>query len=176
MILKLKQAPGIYLVGFMGSGKTTVGRLLADHMGWPFADIDDDIESAEKTKVSSLFATRGESEFRRIESQIIQKRVRKIQAGQPMVVALGGGSFTVPENIDLLLNNGVSIWLDASLDVVKHRVSLASHRPLAKDAARFEQLFQERRPFYEKADYRVEIKDDDSKKALREILDLPIFD
>ena len=176
MILKLKQAPGIYLVGFMGSGKTTVGRLLADHVGWSFADIDDDIELAEKTKIPHLFATRGETEFRRIESQIIRKRVRKIQAGQPMVVALGGGSFTVPENIDLLLNNGVTIWLDASFDVVKHRVNLASHRPLAKDPARFEQLFQERREFYEKADYRVEINDDDSRKALDDILSLPIFD
>jgi shikimate kinase len=176
MILKLKQAPGIYLVGFMGSGKTTVGRLLADQMGWPFADIDDDIEAAEKTKIPLLFATRGETEFRRIESQIIQKRVRKIQAGQPMVIALGGGSFTIPENIDLLLNNGVTIWLDASFDVVQHRVNLASHRPLAKDPVRFEQLFQERRPFYGKADYRVEINDDDSRKALHEILNLPIFD
>ncbi len=176
MILKLKRTPGIYLVGFMGSGKTTVGRMLAEHVGWFFADIDDDIEATERTKISHLFATRGEAEFRRIESEIIHKRVRKIQAGQPMVVALGGGTFTIPENVDLLLNNGVTIWLDASFDVVKHRVSLAAHRPLARDPVRFEQLFQARRPFYGKADYRVEIRDDDSRKALEDILNLPIFD
>ena len=95
MILKLKRTPGIYLIGFMGSGKSTVGRMLADQIGWRFADIDDDVEAAAKTSITELFTERGEEEFRRFESEAIRQRVRRIQSGHPMVLALGGGAFLV---------------------------------------------------------------------------------
>jgi len=176
MILKLKRTPGIYLVGFMGSGKSTVGRMLADQIGWRFADIDDDVESAAKSSITELFTQQGEEEFRRLESEAIRQRVRKIQAGNPMVLALGGGAFTQQGNIDLLENNGVTIWLDADFPVVKKRVSMATHRPLARNAERFAQLFQERRENYAKAEYRIPIPEDDSRAALEQILRLPIFE
>ena len=92
MILKLKRTPGIYLVGFMGSGKTTIGRHLADELGWSFADLDADIEAEQGTTIAQIFDTRGEDEFRRIETAAIQKRVRMIEKGRPMVLALGGGA------------------------------------------------------------------------------------
>ncbi len=176
MILKLKRTPGIYLVGFMGSGKSTVGRMLADQIGWRFVDIDDDIEAVSKTSIADLFTNRGEQEFRTIETEAIRQRVRKIQSGNPMVIALGGGAFTRQTNIDLLENNGVTIWLDADFPVVRKRVSLTNHRPLARNAERFAELFQSRREFYAKAEYRIEISEDNSRLALQQILHLPIFE
>ncbi len=176
MILKLKRTPGIYLIGFMGSGKSTVGRMLADQIGWRFADIDDDVEAAAKTSITELFTQQGEQEFRRFESEAIRRRVSRIQSGHPMVLALGGGAFTQQSTIDLLGNNGVTIWLDADFPVVKKRVSLASHRPLARNAERFAELFQERRENYAKSEYRILITEDDSRAALQDILRLPIFE
>jgi len=176
MILKLKRTPGIYLVGFMGSGKSTVGRMLADQIGWRFGDVDDDVETAAKMSITELFTQQGEAEFRRLESEAIRARVRRVQAGNPMVLALGGGAFTQQANIDLLENNGVTIWLDADFPVVKKRVSMATHRPLARNAERFADLFQERRENYAKAEYRIAIPEDDSRAALEHILRLPIFD
>ncbi len=176
MILKLKRTPGIYLIGFMGSGKSTVGRMLADQIGWRFADIDDDVEAAAKTSITELFTQQGEEEFRRFESEAIRQRVRRIQSGHPMVLALGGGAFTQQPTIELLENNGVTIWLDADFPVVKKRVGMASHRPLARNAERFAELFQERRENYAKAEYRILIPEDDSRAALQEILRLPIFE
>jgi shikimate kinase len=176
MILKLKRTPGIYLIGFMGSGKSTVGRMLADQIGWRFADVDDDVEAAAKIPITELFTQQGEEEFRRLESEAIRQRVRRIQSGHPMVLALGGGAFTQQANINLLENNGVTIWLDADFPVVKKRVSMASHRPLARNAERFAELFQERRENYAKAEYRILIPEDDSRAALQEILRLPIFE
>jgi shikimate kinase len=176
MILKLKRTPGIYLVGFMGSGKSTVGRMLADEIGWRFADIDDDIENVEKRSITEIFTERGEEEFRTIESEAIRQRVRKIQSGHPMVLALGGGAFIQQGNIDLLENNGVTIWLDADFPIVRRRVSMANHRPLARNTERFAELYQARREFYAKAEYRIEITEDNSRAALQEIMRLPIFD
>ena len=93
MILRLKRTPGIYLVGFMACGKTTIGRLLAGELGWHFVDIDDDIEARAKTSISAIFDTLGEAEFRKLEAAAIGDRVRLIERGKPTVVALGGGAF-----------------------------------------------------------------------------------
>ena len=87
MILKLKRTPGIYLVGFMACGKTTVGGGLAWELGWSFADIDEDIETVQGITIAQIFETRGEAEFRRIEAAAIQERVRSIERGRPTVVA-----------------------------------------------------------------------------------------
>ena len=96
MNLKLKRTPGIYVVGFMAAGKSTVGRHLAHRLGWNFFDTDAEIEAAEKTAIADLFATRGEPEFRRIETDIIRQHVRWIERGRPAVLALGGGAFASP--------------------------------------------------------------------------------
>src|ERR1700716_1768940 len=176
MILELKRTPGIYLVGFMGSGKSTVGKMLSDKIGWPFVDVDEEIEAERKNSIASLFQDLGEPEFRVIETEAIRTRVNKIKAGHPMVLALGGGAFAQSVNIEMLSNNGVSIWLDVAFPVVRKRVDLATHRPLARDPQRFEELFYARREFYAKADYRIEVFDDNSRAALQAILRLPIFD
>src|ERR1700730_6747623 len=93
MNLRLKRTPGIYMVGFMGSGKSTIGRHLARRLGWNFFDTDDEIEAAEKMKISDSFESRGEPEFLRIETDIIRHHVRWIERGRPAVLALGGGAY-----------------------------------------------------------------------------------
>lgn len=176
MILKLKRTPGIYIVGFMACGKSTVGRMLAERLGWRFIDMDEDIESQQNASITKLFESLGEQEFRRIESEAIRLRVHKIQAGHPMVIALGGGAFTRPENIDVLLNNGIVIWLDTPFPILKSRVEGTSHRPLARDPSKFKELFDARRSSYQQADYRIELKEGDSRTAVEQILALPLFD
>lgn len=175
MILKLKRTPGIYLVGFMACGKSTIGRLLADSLGWRFVDIDRDIEGWAKQPISEIFEVQGEEEFRRIESDVIAARVRRIEGGDPTVVALGGGAFARPENYCLLSANGVSIWLDCPLEILLKRIAGDTGRPLARDAQRFRELYEVRLPAYRQADFRVTIAGDDPAPVVQEILTLPIF-
>src|SRR5262249_13056710 len=91
VILKLRQTPGLYLLGCMGSGKTTIGKLLADRLGWGFADIDEDIEASQQRSIIDIFDTLGEEVFRRMEAEALRARVRAVARGVPMVMALGGG-------------------------------------------------------------------------------------
>lgn len=156
----------------MGSGKTTVGLALADHLGWPFVDLDEEIERREGTAISEIFAARGEPEFRRIESEVLKARVKHISGGRPNVVALGGGAFQADANIDLITNHGVSIWLDCPFDRLEKRVMQADHRPLARDPVQFRKLYEARRANYARAEYRIEVDSDDPQKAVADILAL----
>lgn len=175
MILKLKRTPGIYLVGFMGSGKTTVGRALARRLGWRFADLDDDIESRQQMTINEIFDRFGEEEFRRLEHEALKKRIADIARGVPWVLAVGGGCFAQPRNAELIANNGVSIWLDVPLEMIRSRIAHSGTRPLARDPVKFEELYQARRQAYEKADYRIEVGPGGSAEAVEQILQLPIF-
>jgi shikimate kinase len=175
MNLKLKQTPGIYIVGFMGAGKTTVGRRLAHHLGWSFFDTDEEIEAAEKTSISEIFAARGETEFRRIETEVLRQHVRWIERGRPAVLALGGGAFTIPENRDLLANSGVSLWLDCPFDIVQRRTEGATHRPLARDREAFAALYRDRRECYMKAAVHVPVESDDPEITVASILAHPFL-
>lgn len=175
MILKLKRTPGIYLVGFMGSGKSTVGRALADELGWSFFDLDEEIEREQGTTITDIFENRGEAEFRRIESEALGRCVHAVQCGKPRVISLGGGAFLQAENLDLVLNNGVSVWLDCPLPVIERRIAGFTHRPLARDPERLRQLYEVRRGGYARADYRIDTDDDDAASTVARILALPLF-
>jgi shikimate kinase len=175
MILKLKRTPGIYLLGFMAAGKTTIGQLLAHELGWSFADVDEDIVTAEGSSIAEIFDARGEEEFRKIEGEAVRKRVSEVVRGRPMVIALGGGAFAQDANRALLEENGVTIWLDCPFPTVCRRIVDTSHRPLARDPKKFQELYEERRAPYSKAEYRVEINSDDPAEIVAEILRLPIF-
>jgi shikimate kinase len=175
MILKLKRTPGLFLVGFMGSGKTTVGRIVSAELGWAFVDIDEDIERDQKQSIGAIFDRQGEAEFRRIETEAIRKRVVDIEAGNPMVVALGGGAFAREENFQLIENNGVTVWLDCPIDLIRKRIESATHRPLARDPVKLEELYHSRRPAYARADFRIDVVVDDSARAAAEVLKLPLF-
>jgi len=175
MILKLKRTPGLFLVGFMGSGKSTVGRALARHLGWRFADLDEDIESRERMSVTEIFEAHGEAHFREAETAALKRRIADVSRGVPWVIAVGGGCFAQPDNFDLVQNHGVSIWLDAPLEMVRARLAGSTHRPLARDPQKLEELYHARRPTYEQADYRIVVDAAGSDGAIQQILKLPLF-
>ena len=175
MILKLKRTPGIYLVGFMGSGKTTIGAKLADELGWSFGDLDEDVVRKHNLSISEIFDIHGESGFREIERAALRDRVRAVQAGRPVVLALGGGTFVDSENNRLLSENGVSVWLDCAFERIRTRIGDGSGRPLARDPKRFEQLFHARRAEYSRCDYRVEVDTDDAAIVTAAVMELPLF-
>jgi shikimate kinase len=175
MILKLKRTPGIYLVGFMGCGKSTVGRALADELGWSFFDLDDEIENGSGSKISEIFDTQGEPVFRALEAAALATRVKAVQHGRPQVIALGGGALMNDHNFDLVCNHGIVIWLDAPFDLIEKRVAAESHRPLARDPQKLRELFEIRCPRYAQAHYRVEAPEEDAMATVRRILELPLF-
>jgi shikimate kinase len=175
MNLRLKRTPGLYLVGFMGSGKTTVGRHLAHRLGWSFFDLDHEIEAAEKATIAELFDTRGEPEFRRIESEMLRQHVSSVERGRPAVLALGGGVFVDAANRELILQNGIAIWLDCPFDRVQRRVADEAVRPLARDPQRFAALYESRREIYALADVRIAIENDNVEDAVEAVLSHPIL-
>ncbi len=170
----LKRSPGVYLTGFMGSGKTTVAKALADRVGWDFVDLDAEIESAQSATIAEIFAARGEPEFRRIETDMIRRVMRMVERGLPTVIALGGGSFVQPANAALLANHGISIWLDCPFEVIAQRITDAESRPLARDPDGFRKLYEERRAAYSRAHYRVDGACE-VDEAVQLILDLPFW-
>jgi shikimate kinase len=175
MLLKLKRTPGLYLVGFMGAGKSAIGHLLADELGWSFADVDEDIEKAQGASIADIFDTRGEQEFRILEREAIRKRIREVECGKPLVLALGGGAFVDPENRKLLEERGVTIWLDCPFPRICARLNGQTHRPLARDPEKFRRLFDDRRDCYGMAEHRIEADTDDTAAIVAQILKLPIF-
>ena len=175
MRLNLKRTPGVYLVGFMGSGKSSVGRVLAYEVGWKFVDVDEEIERQEGLSIPSLFEQPGEAAFRAIESRVLKQLVKLVQSGRPHVISLGGGAFLSEEHFELVRHNGVSVWLDCPLETIERRVGSSDHRPLARDPKRMRELFEARRPGYARADYRIEIDSDDPAVTARKISELPLF-
>ena len=175
MILALKRTPGIYLVGFMGSGKSTIGRLLAEELGWAFLDLDDVIEQTSGVAIPQLFESRGEEEFRRLEHEALTQIAQSVECGKPHVIALGGGAFVQQKNQEYLENKGVSIWLDCPLEMLERRVGRHSHRPLARDIEKFRKLYHDRREAYAKAQYHVNVNDADPSTHVHSILRLPLF-
>ena len=175
MHIKLKRSPGIYIAGFMGSGKSTVGRMLAEHLGWDFADLDAEIEAEEKMTIAAIFEQRGEPEFRRIETAMMRKWVGMIERGSPTVLALGGGAFVQPGNFDLIENHGISLWLDCAFEDIQRRLEQERvHRPLARDDEKFRALYESRRTGYSKADFRID-GTCDANSAVQAIIELPIW-
>ena len=148
-------ADKIYLVGFMGAGKTTVARIVAGRLGWRAEDVDELIEARERLTVTEIFAKHGEPYFRAAERDIL----RLLLPLRATVVATGGGTFMEPDNRRAIKIDGVSIWLDVPFETVLARVPADGRRPLAADRAQMEQLYALRRLAYAQADVRVEAGD-----------------
>ena len=175
MHIKLKRAPGIFIVGFMGSGKSTAGRLVADRIGWQFADLDEQIEAKEQDTIAHIFQARGEAEFRQVETEMIGAYVRHVVRGAPTVIALGGGAFVQPANFDLIKSHGISIWLDCSFESVQRRISADTRdRPLARDPEKLRRLFDDRSAAYSQADFRID-GNCETEKTVEAILALPLW-
>jgi shikimate kinase len=172
--LKLKRTPGLYLTGFMGAGKTTVGRILSEKLGWDFVDLDNRVEAREGMPVAAIFAERGEEAFRRVETAALQEVMEGIERGNPTVVALGGGTFPQTVNYDLIATAGISVWLDCGFGTVASRVAADGARPLAADPDAFRNLYESRRNEYSRADFRVDAEAG-AEDVVSRILCLPIW-
>jgi shikimate kinase len=141
----------IYLVGFMASGKSTVGRVLATRLRWRFEDVDHLIEVREKTTVAEIFARHGEAYFRAAEREILAL----LQPLRHVVIATGGGTFADPDNRAAINMDGASIWIDVPLTELVARIPLDGRRPLAADRGALERLFAARVDTYRLAHLRV---------------------
>ena len=138
----------ITLTGFMGGGKTTVGRLLADALGCPFMDLDDLIVKKAGKSIPDIFAQDGEPAFRQLEAQVLRKTVEKY-AESTAVLALGGGAVLAPASAALLHEKTVCIYLRATLDTLLSRLAgETAGRPWADDSRALR--LAEREPVYEK--------------------------
>jgi shikimate kinase len=146
------KADKLYLVGFMGAGKTTVARAVGARLGWRVEDIDLRIEAAERRAVASIFAQSGESYFRQAERQVLSA----LLPVREVVVATGGGTFAEADNRALMLADGAVAWLDLPLPRVLERVPADGRRPLASDRAQMELLFARRQLAYAEAHVRID--------------------
>ena len=142
----------VFLVGFMGSGKSTVGPLLARRLGWPFLDLDSVIETSFGGPIHQIFAERGESFFRRMESDA----VKNLGRWKHCVAALGGGAFVDPGNRLHLERLGLSVFLNLPLELVLERCPPDGTRPLLMDPASAGELYSSRLPLYRLSDFEVD--------------------
>ena len=160
-----------YLVGMMGSGKTSTGRPLAERLGYGFVDADAVIEQAAGCSIPEIFERDGEAGFRSLESQVLSA----ISQRHSLVVATGGGVVTQPENWGLL-HSGIVIWLDVVPDQLLQRLNADSTvRPLLQTSdpeAVLNALLNERRPLYAEADLTVVINDETPEAVADGILQL----
>jgi shikimate kinase len=173
----------VCLTGFMGSGKSTVGRLLAAQLAWHFVDLDSEIERHTGLPISQIFEQKGEPVFRDIEHERLARVLGwATERDARVVLALGGGTFAQPRNAALIHNVGspqrpgvAVIWLDCAIESLLQRCVLMGDRPLFRDEASFRRLYEERLPYYRQADYRIE-SGGESIRVVEQILALGIFD
>ncbi len=144
----------LYIIGFMGSGKTTAGKKLASALGWSFADLDEIIETEQKKSIEKIFAESGEDYFRRLENSAL----RNFDNDTNTVIATGGGAPCYPGNIDFMKETGIIIYLKMTVaEIVSRLEGEQDSRPLVKglkgeDLKKYiEQKLAEREPFYSQA-------------------------
>ncbi len=145
----------VVLVGMMGSGKTALGRQLAQRLNLPFLDTDAEIEKATGMRISHIFEEQGEAAFRGYE----RTKIAKLLAGEPCVLSTGGGAILDDGTRKLIAANSTVIWLKARLETLLARVAKDKNRPLLKTddpAAKLQQLLDARTPFYAEAPIQIE--------------------
>ncbi len=160
----------LVLVGLMGAGKTSIGRRLAARLGLPFRDADSEIELAAGCTIPELFSRWGEPEFRDGERRVI----RRLLAGDPLVLATGGGAFMDPETRAAIRTDAVSIWLRCRLPTLVRRVSSRHNRPLLRDAdpaTVLSGLMATRHPVYAEADLVVDCGDEPPEQTTSKVLE-----
>lgn len=148
----------LILVGLMGAGKSSVGRLVAQQLGVPFIDSDIEIERVSRMTITELFAAYGEEEFRALEARVMKRLLK----GGPRVVSTGGGAFINARTRRHIKKGGLSVWLKADLDVLWDRVNKRDTRPLLKTEnpkQTLENLMNARYPIYAEADLTVLSRD-----------------
>jgi thiamine-phosphate diphosphorylase len=156
----------IWLVGFMGSGKTTIGRILARRLSLPFFDLDAEIEATSGKTVRAIFESEGEPEFRRRERVFVEGSAAMPEG----VIATGGGTFALEPNRKLIQKAGVSVFLDPPFEILAARAAGKPDRPLFQDAVQAKRLLDERLPFYRIAALAVPLTGLESPEAAAEML------
>jgi shikimate kinase len=165
----VKEHTNIFLVGLMGSGKTTVGRQLAKWLKWPFLDSDHEIEARTGVRIPTIFEIEGEAGFRRREAQVIAELTTRA----PIVLATGGGAVLEAENRRLLRENGWVVYLDVPPGLLWERTCHDRNRPLLQvedPLARLEALYAARDPLYRESAHFVIEGGNVSPHALTQIL------
>ncbi len=160
----------IVLTGFMGTGKTAVGRELARILSMKLVDVDTEIEESEQTTINEIFGQFGEPGFREIETAMI----KKIAAGMNLIISTGGGAVLKQENMDILRENGVIVCLTASPETILRRTGTSNDRPLLQvenPLDKINQLLNFRRPFYEKADIMIDTENKTPLRIAEEIIE-----
>ncbi|HEX5735051.1 MAG TPA: shikimate kinase [Blastocatellia bacterium] len=157
----------IFLIGFMGAGKTTVGRVLAEKLGFHFVDLDEIVEANAGRSVRAIFAELGEGEFRRLEREALEHA----RAMKHTVIALGGGAYISNENRAIIDQTGEAVWLDCPLEICLSRIERDSSRPLLAGETEMKALLDRRRPFYALADHVVSTGDCTAAEAAQRVLD-----
>ena len=160
----------IFLIGFMASGKTTVGRLLAERLEWAFVDLDKLIEDGAGRTVTDIFAAEGEAGFRKRETEAL----REVAQRRKTVIATGGGAPCREENLEAMLGAGRVFWLEVSPEEAVQRAGKASGRPLLDAAvdpvAAARELLDGRRSFYERAHARVDTNGSSAEEVINGVL------
>ncbi len=160
----------IVLIGMPGCGKSTIGKILAENLGKDFIDTDEEIVKREKTSIPEIFQSKGESGFRKIESEV----VKEVSALQGRVIATGGGAILNPDNIRLLKGNGMVLFLDRDISAI---VATAD-RPLSSNREDLEKRYKERYPIYcEAADVKIECTNDvtENVSTIKEVINSENF-
>jgi len=159
----------IYLLGFMGSGKTSVGKRLAEKKNMTFIDLDEKIEESEGMSIAEIFAGKGEEYFRDVEKKVL----KELSAMDSCIVATGGGAVMDPENLQTMKDSGVTVSLLASPEIVHERVKNSNLRPLLNvenPIDEIKKLMFERAAFYIKSDIIVDTSDLSVDEAADEII------
>jgi shikimate kinase len=157
--------PRVFLTGFMGSGKSSVGRELAGALGWLFIDLDTAIETHAGMTVREIFERSGEAAFRELEHAALLDAVK---APEPAVIATGGGTFTFPRNLALVRQAGASVWLNPSFATIVARIGALGKqdRPLFRNEVEALALYRARLSSYRQADFRVDVGGDETPEEV----------
>lgn len=157
----------IYLIGFMGSGKTTVGKLLAEKLEKTFIDLDEEIVKYTKISIPQFFEQYGEDEFRKVELKLL-----KDLPIENLIISTGGGIIVREENIQFMLDNGELFYLETEIEEVYQRIHTDTNRPNAvnKTVDDLQRLFLSRKEFYEKAEYIIKTENKTPTEVSEEII------
>jgi shikimate kinase len=159
----------VVLVGLMGAGKSSIGQRLAEAIGWKFVDSDDEIAAAAGCSIADIFAIHGEPIFRDLEARVIAR----LLAGEPMILATGGGAWMQRPLREAIKREATSIWLRADLDVLTRRVERRNHRPILEVGDKrsiLAKLMDERYPIYAEADIVVDSGEGSHDTVVKQVL------